>query len=54
MIDTNEIRQKSVRAMLILHTLSDEDENWSVEEQLTTVNSLLHEIYTIATDAKTD
>ena len=31
--------------MLILHTLSDEDENWSVEDQLSTINTLLHDIY---------
>ena len=54
MIDVNEIRQKSIRAILILHTLSDEDENWSVEDQLSTINTLLHDIYTIATNAKTD
>lgn len=51
MIDVQDIRQKSVRAMLILHTLGDTDNGDSIDDQLNTVKALLHEIYTIATNA---
>lgn len=54
MIDVNEIRQKSVRAMLLLRTIGENDSPYSVEEQLDVINTLLHDIYTIATNEKSD
>lgn len=51
MINVQEIRQKAIRASLILHTLGDTNNGDTIPDQLNTVNKLLHEIYMIATEA---
>jgi hypothetical protein len=54
MLDTNQIRQNAARSMLILRTLGDEDNPYSVDESLNTVVGLLDEIYSMATTEPKD